>query len=109
MLCLPVLADTARISQLAEITQFIFGRPLRRRAEFECDIAKQLIEECVESIATSRALIARSLELMRELADRVENSYRRRIGNAALRRGSAQSTQTCRYSAVHESANSPKS
>src|SRR6516164_6272311 len=32
MLCLPVLADTARISQLAEITQFIFGRPLRRRS-----------------------------------------------------------------------------
>src|SRR6516225_8581825 len=29
MLCLPVLADTAWISQLAEITQFIFGRPLR--------------------------------------------------------------------------------
>jgi hypothetical protein len=30
MLCLPVLADTAWISQLAEITQFIFGRPLRK-------------------------------------------------------------------------------
>ena len=28
----PVLSDTARISQLPEITQFIFGQPLRINA-----------------------------------------------------------------------------
>src|SRR6516162_916736 len=38
MLCLPVLADTARISQLAEITQFIFGRPLRQALTDAADL-----------------------------------------------------------------------
>src|SRR6516162_6424354 len=69
MLCLPVLADTAWISQLAEITQFIFGRPLRQLFKFLAIPPARLFSQLAASISASRHNAVRSRTLQSSLLE----------------------------------------